>query len=289
MNDFRIPVRAVGPGTQPIADDALDCLGVPEGASAFRMPEVPAREAAPALPAARELFASFLRELEAWKPSANGVGPRFDLSRVPADVLLLVNQMLGEGEVGVRVAGAPEYRIQESVFTGIWRVCAFDGDGRMSGDWLEAGGLPRVVPETARAAGEPRVPPVAISAGAMNSPALLAEIDARMRSRRPGARAHVVNLTLLPVTADDHAVLGAALAAGPVAIVSRGFGHCRIESTRARDVWRVRYFNSMDTLILDTIEVVDVPEAALAATEDLEDSRERLAELVDWMGESAAT
>jgi hydrogenase-1 operon protein HyaF len=48
----------------------------------------------------------------------------------------------------------------------------------------------------------------------------------------------------------------------------------------------VQYFNSMNTLILNTIEVVDVPEVALAADEDLLDSRERLAELIAWMGES---
>jgi hydrogenase-1 operon protein HyaF len=42
----------------------------------------------------------------------------------------------------------------------------------------------------------------------------------------------------------------------------------------------------MNTLILNTIEVVAVPEVALAAAEDLVDSRGRLAELVAWMSES---
>ena len=44
----------------------------------------------------------------------------------------------------------------------------------------------------------------------------------------------------------------------------------------------------MNTLILNTIEVVDVPEVALASTEDLIDSRERLAELLAWMSDSVA-
>ena len=39
---------------------------------------------------------------------------------------------------------------------------------------------------------------------------------------------------------------------------------------------------------METIEIVDVPEVALAAAEDLEDSRERLSELVDWMTASLA-
>jgi hydrogenase-1 operon protein HyaF len=95
-----------------------------------------------------------------------------------------------------------------------------------------------------------------------------------------------MNLTLFPLTVEDHRVLERALPVGDVAIISRGFGNCRITSTATRDVWRVQYFNSMNTLILNTIEVVDVPEVALAADEDLLDSRERLAELIAWMGES---
>jgi hydrogenase-1 operon protein HyaF len=81
-------------------------------------------------------------------------------------------------------------------------------------------------------------------------------------------------------------VLDQAMEPGPVAIMSRGFGSCRVSSTSVRDVWRVQYFNSMQTLILNTLEVVDVPEVALAAAEDLADSRERLGELVDWMSEA---
>jgi hydrogenase-1 operon protein HyaF len=78
-----------------------------------------------------------------------------------------------------------------------------------------------------------------------------------------------------------------ALPVGPVAIISRGFGNCRITSTAARHVWRVQYFNNMNTLILDTLEVVDLPEVAVAAAEDLRESRERFAELLEWMAESA--
>jgi len=174
------------------------------------------------------------------------------------------------------------------VFTGVWRVCAFDADNRQIGDWLEAGMLPQVALAAARAGASAVLPPVAVPAGAMNSPALLHEITAQIRGRKRGSAAHVINLTLFPMTPDDHALLGQALPVGPVAMMSRGFGNCRITSTGARDVWRVQYFNNMNTLILNTIEIVDVPEVAQAAIEDLEDSRERLAELVDWMSESCA-
>jgi hydrogenase-1 operon protein HyaF len=128
--------------------------------------------------------------------------------------------------------------------------------------------------------------PVEIPGGAMNSPALLHELQAQLKARRPGAPPHVLNLTLFPMTPEDHQVLERALPVGNVAIISRGFGNCRVTSTAARGIWRVQYFNSMNTLILNTIEVVDVPEVALAAPEDLDDTRERLAELIDWMSES---
>ena len=51
----------------------------------------------------------------------------------------------------------------------------------------------------------------------------------------------------------------------------------------------MQYFNNMQTLILNTIEVVDVPAAALAAPEDLDETRSRLAALVRWMSEPAVS
>ena len=172
------------------------------------------------------------------------------------------------------------------MFCGIWRVCELDADGQLCSDWIEAGPLPEIVLEIAHAAAAPGPAPVALPEGAMNSPALLHEIHSQIRDRKPGSAARVINLTLFPMTPEDHRVLEQALPVGPVAMISRGFGNCRITSTLARNVWRVQYFNTMNTLILNTLEVVEAPEVALAAPEDLQDSRERLAELIAWMSES---
>jgi hydrogenase-1 operon protein HyaF len=46
-------------------------------------------------------------------------------------------------------------------------------------------------------------------------------------------------------------------------------------------VWWVKFYNSEDALILNTIEIVDVPEVARAAAEDLADSAERLKEILE--------
>jgi hydrogenase-1 operon protein HyaF len=213
------------------------------------------------------------------------VGPRLDVSGVSPAALAIVNQMLGEGEVSIQIAGARRMRIQETVFTGIWRVCEIDAAGKLVNDWIEAATLPEAVLTSALATAASEPLAVRWLDGAMNSPAVLEEVRSAMRRCSADTPAHVVNLTLFPMTPEDHRVLELALPVGPVAMISRGFGNCRITSTLARNVWRVQYFNSMNTLILNTIEVVCAPEVALAAAEDLHDSRERLEDLIAWMGE----
>ena len=70
-----------------------------------------------------------------------------------------------------------------------------------------------------------------------------------------------------------------ALGQGSVDILSRGYGNCRVTALALPGSWRVQFFNSMDALILDTFEVTDIPEVAIAAAEDLADSSERLREV----------
>jgi hydrogenase-1 operon protein HyaF len=285
---FPLPVRMVGAGSQPAEDEALQCLDFPRDVSTFSMPGVPEVRDVASLERARDLLAGYCDRLAEWDPAAHWQGPRLDLAGVPPEVLAVLNPMLGEGEVSIQVGGERRFRIQESVFAGVWRVCALGGEGALESDWIEAAPLPQAVVEAAYAAAGDALPEVALPQGVMNAPSLLAEIRAQMATRTPGAPAHVVNLTLFPMTPEDHQVMQASVPVGPVAMISRGFGNCRITSTLLRGVWRVQYFNSMNTLILNTIEVVDVPEVALAAAEDLEDSKSRLAELVAWMDESYA-
>ncbi|HUH91841.1 MAG TPA: hydrogenase expression/formation C-terminal domain-containing protein [Casimicrobiaceae bacterium] len=281
MKPLSIPVRAIGPASQ-VEDEPLQYLDIPHEMATFRMPSVPQRTDQEALSEARSVLDEFADALGPWDPASSPIGPRLGVSGVSPGALAVINQMLGEGEVSIQIAGPEPMRIQESVFTGIWRVRPLNGHGEMTGDWIEAAALPEVVMRTASAA-ESRVAPVTLPEGTMNSPALLQEIESAMRAWRPNAPAHVVNLTLFPLTPEDHRVLELALPVGPVAMISRGFGNCRITSSLARNVWRVQYFNTMNTLILNTLEVVAAPEVALAAADDLNDSRERLGELVAWM------
>jgi hydrogenase-1 operon protein HyaF len=286
MKALSIPVRVVGPGSQPEEQEPLQYLDMPHEMGTFRMPLVPERVDTEALSEARDVLEEFLDALEAFDCALGAPGPKLNVSGLSPAALVILNQMLGDGEVSAKLEGARRARIQESVFAGIWRVCELDADDQLIGDWIEAGPVPTIVLETAHAAVAPVPVIVEVVEGAMNSPALLHEIREQVANRKANHPARVINLTLFPLTPEDHRILEKALPVGPVAIISRGFGNCRITSTLVRDVWRVQYFNTMNTLILNTLEIVDAPEVALAAPEDLADSRERLAELIEWMGES---
>ena len=287
MSRISIPVRVIGPGSQT-EDDAPQLLQFPHETVAFAVRHPPEDASAGALREARDALAVFHASLERWNASDATVTPTLDVLRLSEPARTVLNEVLGEGEVAIQVMGTDAMRIQETVFTGLWRICTIDRLGNLAADRLEAAAVPETALLAARNAAGSRLLPVAIPPGAMNSPALLREIDAHLCARDPRAPAHVLNLTLLPLTPDDHLVLERALPVGPVAMISRGFGNCRITSTGARDVWRVQYFNSMNTLILNTIEIVQVPDVALAAKEDLEDTCNRLGELMAWMSESSA-
>ncbi|RBP11227.1 hydrogenase-1 operon protein HyaF [Roseiarcus fermentans] len=213
---------------------------------------------------------------------AGGRNRLFDITEVGEDDRRLIGEALGEGEVG-GVALMPQgvtAQIAETLFAGLWRVRFSDGEGRAVADYLEVGAIPEAVREAARAA----APELMIGAppdGAMNVMPVLAEIRERMAAWAPGAPAHVVTLSLLPMSPEDVAFLQATLGEGPVRLVSRGYGNCRAIATGARGVWSVQYTNASDAVVLDTLEIGDVPAVALAADEDFADSSLRLRAIED--------
>ncbi len=307
---FPIPVRAevpgLGPGSQPQEDEALDVLPLPREVNTFEMPRVPERVGAAVMRESAAALQAMLDALEAGDAQAGSPapGPCVPLDTLSPAALTVTNEVLGEGEVSIRVAAVgsnPELHVQESVFAGLWRCVEIDAAGHIKRYWLEAGALPAVVLRAAQAdasvcAASPDAPadltaqlpePGTWPADTMNSPALLAELRARVAAHRAGAHGGQLNLSLLPLSAADRDVLQGALSAGPVSIISRGFGNCHVGSTSVPGVWRQQYFNSRNTLILELVEVTRVPEVATASAEDLSDSRQRLAELVGWMNDSA--
>ena len=281
---FPVPVRLVGPGSQ-VEDETLEYLALPQGMSTYAAPRLPEGASFAGRAAARAVLGAVQEALAQFAAGRRPAGEtvRVDLRHLGSADRELVDQVLGEGEVAARIVAEPPIRIQESIFAGVWRVVAGEG-GRTSGDVVEIGAVPRIVVDAARQV-TAAAAPAGLPAGVMNAPAVMSEIDSHAQQHRPGDAAHVVNLSLLPLSEEDRAAIDAALGAGRVDILSRGYGNCRIASTGRPSCWHVVYFNSQDTVILDTIEIVDVPEAACAALEDLQDSCERLEDVLKWLHE----
>ena len=192
----------------------------------------------------------------------------------------LVADVLGEGEVGgvVALPDGSLAQIQESVLAGIWRV-RLETDA--SHEYLEIGAIPEIVRRAAADLTSEDFEIGQVPEGAMNVLPVLAEIRERAQAWRPCIRSQIINFTLLPMSPVDMSFLQDTIGNGPIQLVSRGYGTCRVLSTGIRNVWSVQFFNAMDTIILDTLEVGGVPTVALAADEDFEDSAERLTEIIE--------
>jgi hydrogenase-1 operon protein HyaF len=244
----------------------------------------------PALPDDLSQQPGALRALRAALDALSGEGPALvPLGGLAPDERELLNQVLGEGEVSAQWLPASHgedsasARIQESVFAGVWRVMLDTGAGPAL-DAIEVGRVPAVLPRAALEDGRhPPVVPGSAPAEVLNAHHVLAELARHRAEWQPGQPAEVVNLTLLPMSPADIAWLDHVLGTGRVLILSRGYGNCRITSTRVPHTWRVVYYNSQDQVILNTVEVGELPAVACAAAEDIADSRERLAEVLQWL------
>ncbi len=265
-NDFRLPPIGFGPGSQP-EDDRLEYVPMPQDMRTYapHIPETDERPDADAL----DLLSNVSQA--ARSVGKTGGTQQFDISALSTRARALVAEVMGEGEVSVRIHGIPAIAAQESVFAGVWML---QGSGV---DMIEVASVPSLAIErafNARRAAQGEAAPTL--PGMANAQALLVELLDKSAAFEPGREPHVINLTLLPHTEPDLAWLDTALGEGAVTVLSRGYGNCRITATATRGIWRVQFFNSMDTLILDTFEVTQMPEVAVAAAEDLADSANRI-------------
>ncbi len=277
-----IPIVAIGPGSQPgRADDGLEYLAMPSGMQTYRRPILPEPEDTTGLRQGKRILAGILQALRRWRP--DGPTASLDLGELDQANRAFVDQALGEGEVSVACDGHSPIRAQEAVLAGVWRVQHFDIQARLIRDTVEVGDVPGFVRSASFAdadvaldtrcdSGDPAI---------QNAPALLVELADRLAGYQAADAVHTINLSLLPLSAADLLLLGERMGVGPVTILSRGYGNCRIGSTAKRNAWWIKYFNSQDALILNTIEVTAVPKVALAAAEDIADSALRLDEILE--------
>jgi len=262
-----------GPGSQPDPEGELQYMPMPSGMRTYSM-HVPEAADPQAMAEALALLAEMAAACDI--AAQGGPGAEFDLAPLSPPARKVVADALGQGEVSMKIRGIPALRVQESVFAGLWMVL---GEGI---DRAEVGPVPQAARVRAHVPHRPALGLRAARApGVVNAPSLVAELVDASANWAPGAAPHVVNLTLLPHTPEDLDHLAEALGEGAVTVLSRGYGNCRVTATALPQVWRVQFFNSQDVPILDTFEVTDLPEAIIAAAEDLKDSALRLRDVIE--------
>ncbi len=286
MKDHSIPI-VVGPGSQPADSDGaeMDFMQMPSGMMTYTQPIIPEPEEIIGLDQALLLSNKLLGILSKFK-----VGDEtqvIELNGLDKKNKEFFDHLLGEGEVSVQFNTEPNSKnpgalIQESVLAGVWRVQYINEDEKIISDTIEVGIIPDIVDKLTfeTAAENIEIDEKNIPESVYNAPPLLAEIKDKLPEYKVGEEPHVINLSLLPHTESDLIYLSEQLGIGPIIILSRGYGNCRISSTATRNVWWVQYFNSQETLILNTLEVSKVPEVACASQEDIDDSADRLLEIL---------
>ena len=281
MNIRDIPVRVIGPGSQPTGSDgdAISYMDMPNDMSRFVAPVMPEPEDVLLMDGAREAMNWLQAALDEYEPGGKAV--LADLSGLDEESRDVVNQILGEGEVSIVCDGQLRARTQESVLAGVWRTLFFDEDDRVVCDLLEVADVPKVVGFAAASTSPVDVAAEGVDSELANALPILVELQSRHEQYTDGGVPHSINLTLLPLSEPELEFIDQRLGRGPIDILSRAYGKCEVISTQTAGIWWVRYYNSMGVLILNTLEVVDVPGVVKAAPEDLVDSAQRLEEILE--------
>jgi len=142
MKPFPIPVIPLGPGALH-EDDTLDYLPMPKDMGGYQPPILPEPDEIRPNAAVRELMAQVLQQLQ--RCAQGQAGAQVPMAGLAAEDLALIDQLLGAGEASALIAAddsGTEVRIQESIFTGVWRVLLRRNE-RVLQEWIEVAAVPQ--------------------------------------------------------------------------------------------------------------------------------------------------
>jgi len=283
MTEISIPITSIGVGSQPVDEDSktLEFIPMPHEMSVFEVSNMPEPEDVANLKEGMQALRLVRDALKNY--NMNDELTMIDITDLDDQNRTWVNSMLGHGEVSVIYQGGTRTEIQESVFAGVWRIIYLDANRNIVKDFIEIASIPELVKNSSFVKAKTKLEYDLnnLPERVMNAPALITELNDKVATWKEGDEPHVINFSLLPQTEEDLVFLDQLLGSGPVVILSRGYGNCRIACTKTKNVWWVKYFNSEDKLILDTLEISAIPAVACAAEEDIRDSYDRFVEVME--------
>ncbi|ECZ0087151.1 hydrogenase expression/formation protein, partial [Salmonella enterica subsp. enterica] len=189
----------------PPEEEDFNFLPIPAGINLPLMPVLPEQALPAELRVARHVLTTLIRDMD--NPVATLPFPlSYKLNATEQQNSGLLDQLLGEGEISARVllSDGKEQRIQETVFTGVWRVREYNADQQRVADEIIIGPIPESIWQThPQPPITPELPPQ--PAGLMNGAFIAHEIAERVK--QPVKEPHIINLTLLPVNDADREYL----------------------------------------------------------------------------------
>ena len=182
MNEFPLPVRMVGPGSQPDDADELEYLPMPREMNTFRMPRCPSTPTRSRCARARPPAGGLLDELTRWDPADDcewpAMRPRRRVVHGDADDPQSdAGRRRGQHRRRRRVT---TFASRKACSPGCGASSRFDAEGRIVRRLARGCRVASHRPRRSRAA-QARADlrdAVASAEGVMNAPALLAEIRA---------------------------------------------------------------------------------------------------------------
>ncbi len=252
-------------------ENGPDYLPLPKTVAVYIPPVLPDD------PALRAAGAGWLPRIAAALDAyrVGGPGQILNLADITPDERRFLNEVLRPGEVSALAMGEPLLQIEETIFTGLWRIRS-EANAAEPVDMLEVADIPTILRTRAKAGPLPLPSLETIPENIVNAPHILAELIARSAEFEASGQSHMINLDLVPMSDDELSWLVKTLGEGPVVIISGGYGSCRIRSTNLAGTWWVQYSNASDALILNSLEITSIPAVACAAADDIADSADRL-------------
>lgn len=205
--------------------------------------------------------------------------------------------------------------VHQSVMAGVWRIKHFNHLGKVGADYLEIATFPSAIlskcyalknkesfdksfelPSRNRSrkpsCESPEKPSqekfgqtlsldiILQNSDSFDKYALIAELNQRGEQFSASDEPFVINLTASCINDDELTSLEAQLDIGEVTMLSTVYGNCMINATSCMNTWWIKYFDAYDRVILNTLEVVDIPSIAKASYKDISFSGLKLKSLL---------
>ncbi|GEM_PF-6906634 len=216
---------------------------------------------------------------------------QFDLCALSLHSREFIDDIIGAGEIyatlQIEKGDIKHIEIQESSIPGVWRIKHINHLDKVGTDYLEVTTFPTAILSKCHALNNKETLEEQLShdqpidlmlqdAVNHNKHALLNELNYRGKNYNSSDETFVINLTASSMNDGELEELANQLGVGQVDLYSKAYGNCQISATSCVNTWWIKYFDAQENVMLETLEIVDIPTIASSSYRDIALSAMRL-------------